>query len=1110
MTISVSKSAIQRNGSSTLWPIMAIADADRFRLEDDFVSQFEGRDPEWGPVGKITYKRTYARPLPGGGTEEWPQTLTRIVNGVYTVQKWHCRNHNLPWSDSKAQRSAQQMFRLMWDFKFLPGGRGLWMMGTPYVEQSGSACLNNCSFTTTANIDKDFSEPFCFLMDFSMLGVGVGGDCRGAGKVIIQRPIQGEDAHVVADSRQGWVELVRRFLDAYVGLSTIPAQVDYSKVRPAGSPVRGFGGTASGPDPLKRLVNEIQRVLDNLIDRPITSEAIVDLFDLIGVCVVAGNIRRSAIIMFGDPDDDAYLNLKNPETSKAEMMTHRWASNNSITASVGMDYAKSSEITQKAGEPGFIWLENARKYGRFGHHLSDNRVMGTNPCVTGDTLVATADGRLAVPIKDLVDAGKDVPVYSVDVTTGEVRIKLGIHPRWTGRKPVYRVTLDDGSSFKATDNHKLLRRDLDKVAVCDLKPGDSLRNFTRFKYPMGLTPGDYWHIVGGRLSKTNAVVTRPEHQLIASYYLGRSLSEDEMVHHKDEDRLNNKPENLEITDPKHHADDHDFKTAFSGDGNPNWCGKANDELIEVGAELASSLGRSFTLDEWKAFAAPKKLPTMLLSESRFDSFRDFAIRCAKRAGVATNRSREGLLMGTFVNKVCEGCSIEFVVPYGKRERCYCSIACHNEHVLAKDEKRIENQRRVMSRKSEKTKQAMIEVYVKLAEMLGREPRKSEWETECKSQGVSRRFHKNTFSGFKELKLAASVNNHKVVSVEYCGEEDVYNITVEDDHNFAIVTNTDYRTKKDLAGQTGIFSAQCGEISLEPAELCNLVESFPARHDSYEDYERTLKYAYLYAKAVSLIPTHNSKTNAVMLRNRRIGVSQSGIVQSFKRHGRRTHFNWCHRGYAYLRRLDDIYSEWLCVRKSIRITTVKPAGTTSLLPGATPGIHYEHSRYYYRTIRVAKTSPLVEEHRRAGYKVEDDMYDQSGNTAVIYFPIEAKFFDRAKHEVSIWEQLENAAQMQQFWSDNSVSVTVSFKESEAKDIVRALELYESRLKTVSFLPLKHEYPQAPYIAISEEEYNKAKRLLREADLSESSHEVTVKYCDGDRCELPVSDDLSDTI
>ena len=605
-------------------PVLNIQDYDKFRLDSQFLNEFDGEEPEWGPVGKFTFKRTYARPISedNSSTEEFWQTLERIVNGVYTVQKWHCRHHNLPWSDSKAQRSAQTMFRLMWDFKFLPGGRGLWMMGTDYVKKHGSASLNNCSFTTTQDIDIDFAEPFCFLMDFSMLGVGVGSDCRGAGKVTIQQPVQGDDVHVVEDSREGWVDLLHRVLQSYVGKATAPVQIDYSKVRPYGELIKGFGGTASGPDPLQHLISEVHRVLKPLIDKPITSEAIVDLFDLIGVCVVAGNVRRSAIIMFGDHNDDSFLNLKNPDLNSAAMKTHRWASNNSIFATVGMDYEKTAAISAKAGEPGYMWLENSRKFGRTGELVNDSRVMGYNPCA--------------------------------------------------------------------------------------------------------------------------------------------------------------------------------------------------------------------------------------------------------------------------------------------------------------------------------------------------------------------------------------------------------------------------------------------EVSLEPAELCNLVELFPSRHASYEEFERTIKCAYLYAKTVSLIPTHNPKTNAVMLRNRRIGLSQSGIIQSFKRHGRRKHFDWCNQGYAYVTKMDRIYSEWLCVRKSIKKTTVKPAGTTSLLPGVTPGIHFEHAEYYFRTVRVASHNPLVEEYRKAGYRVEKDVYDQSKRTSVIYFPVKAQMFDRAKADVSIWEQMENAAHMQKHWSDNSVSITVTFKPEEADDIERVLELYESRLKTVKVI------------------------------------------------------------
>jgi len=108
---------------------------ERFELDPQFLAQYTGRQPDWGPLGYVTYKRTYARPVPGEPerTEEYWETCRRVVEGCYTIQLTHCRNLKLPWDKQKAQRSAQEMFRLMWDFKFLPPGRGLWMMGTDYI-----------------------------------------------------------------------------------------------------------------------------------------------------------------------------------------------------------------------------------------------------------------------------------------------------------------------------------------------------------------------------------------------------------------------------------------------------------------------------------------------------------------------------------------------------------------------------------------------------------------------------------------------------------------------------------------------------------------------------------------------------------------------------------------------------------------------------------------------------------------------------------------------------------------------------------------------------------------------------------------------------------------
>ena len=152
---------------------------------------------------------------------------------------------------------------------------------------------------------------------------------------------------------------------------------------------------------------------------------------------------------------------------------------------------------------------------------------------------------------------------------------------------------------------------------------------------------------------------------------------------------------------------------------------------------------------------------------------------------------------------------------------------------------------------------------------------------------------------------------------------------------------------------------CLEQSLESYELCCLVETFPANHESLEDYKKTLKYAYLYAKTVTLGKTHWSDTNRVMLRNRRIGCSVSGVAQFITKNGMEDLRTWLEDGYTTIQEWDKIYSDWLAVPKSIKTTSVKPSGTVSLLAGATPGLHYPESRFYIRRIRLSKHSELLE-------------------------------------------------------------------------------------------------------------------------------------------------------
>jgi len=349
-----------------------------FKLDDDFVNEFRGKQPDWGPLGYITYKRTYARIIEKEKRkEEFWETIRRVVEGCYSIQKEHCIKLSLPWSDEKAQKSAQIMFKKIWDFKFLPPGRGLWMMGTEFIFRHGSMSLNNCGFASTEDIDRKYSKAFEFVMDALMLGVGVGFDTKGAGKLTIKKPQEGKFEFQIPDSREGWVEALKLILEAYFLGKQVP-KYDFNLVRPAGDPIRGFGGIASGPGPLKQMLEDIKKILEKRIGQKITSVDIVDIMNLVGRCVVAGNVRRSAEIALGDPTDLEFVTCKQDEKA---LYSHRWASNNSVFAVKGLDYSFIANQIAVNGEPGIFWLENAKNYSRMGDKpdFKDKKAAGVNP-----------------------------------------------------------------------------------------------------------------------------------------------------------------------------------------------------------------------------------------------------------------------------------------------------------------------------------------------------------------------------------------------------------------------------------------------------------------------------------------------------------------------------------------------------------------------------------------------------------------------------------------------------------------------------------------------------------------------------------------------------------
>ena len=274
---------------------------DKFTLTDTFLTKYKRKKAPFGfnGLGELVYMRTYSRIKADGKNERWWETVQRVVEGTYNMQKNWIESHQLGWNAWQAQRSAQDMYERIFTMKFLPPGRGLWAMGTPITEQKGLyAALNNCAFVSTKTLKEDYAKPFCFLMDASMLGVGVGFDTKGAEEIIVKGIDDNKTTatYVIPDTREGWVESLRLLLESYFhNLGKV--KFDYSKIRLAGEPISGFGGVASGPDPLLELHEDVRKVLEDNTGEGITITTIVDIMNLIGKCVVAGNVRRTAEIV---------------------------------------------------------------------------------------------------------------------------------------------------------------------------------------------------------------------------------------------------------------------------------------------------------------------------------------------------------------------------------------------------------------------------------------------------------------------------------------------------------------------------------------------------------------------------------------------------------------------------------------------------------------------------------------------------------------------------------------------------------------------------------------------------------------------------------------------
>lgn len=412
---------------------------ERVKLPEEFLAQYRGKQPKWGfdGFGYIVYLRTYARKKPDGTLERWDETVQRVTEGNFRIEAKRLAELGKLTEERLGVMidEMKRFYHLVFNLVLSPPGRGLWMSGTEYAERVGDA-ENNCwgvsmrpqpyGNSKIRPHDGDIEKPRVsfapvFTFDQAMKGGGVGVNVQR--KYVNQIPqVQNrlnltfvcEETHAdidelaalnveeyelfatkdpyfrVPDSREGWAQALQRVIDAhYEGITELI--IDVSDIRPRGAEIKGFGGVASGPSPLVEMLTKVNEILNRRVGDYVTPTEWGDVIQLIGTCVVAGNVRRTALILIGDQNDKEFVESKNyslPQNVEASQW--RWASNNSVDIGMNTDRETLRNMAVNIyynGEPGYTSIELSRNFGRIIDGFQkdiDGEVEVFNPCGNGN------------------------------------------------------------------------------------------------------------------------------------------------------------------------------------------------------------------------------------------------------------------------------------------------------------------------------------------------------------------------------------------------------------------------------------------------------------------------------------------------------------------------------------------------------------------------------------------------------------------------------------------------------------------------------------------------------------------------------------------------------
>lgn len=987
-------------------------------------------------------------------------------------------------------------------------------MAGPALERCNTGAFN-CSYQAIDNLAV-FPEALYLLMQ----GCGVGFstesqyiDCLPRVKKQKGKPPRKLQ---IADSTEGWCDALREGLTAWVGGDDI--DFDYSLVRPEGARLRIKGGRASGPEPLKNLLTFARTTVLKRQGKRLTSRDCHDMMCVLGKAGQLGGVRRASEIGLSDLDDTEIRDAKSGnwwETAPWLDMANNSATYIEKPTAVTFMEEWLALAKSGSGERGIFNRAGVLKQIPKRRKKAD---FGTNPCLTADALVAVADGRGSVSIGELAAEGKDVPVYCYD-DQGNLTIRWMRHPRVTGYdEPVYKINFDNGASLRVTAKHKFRLRRGSYVEAQYLRPGDSLATLTR-------------SLVAGRIMLSCRGGEVHESRLIAGFFAGREVLNDERVHHKNKNPIDNRPVNLEILPERTHLVDHS-----TGDSNANYGGVTNEELLAFGRNLARSLGRRFSTSEWCEFARVSGLP------QRFSGWREktlgnilaFSKRCAELEGLVVHEGVDPRVIRVYkrcldagldaeiisgrayVRKKCEECGDYFTVGQGNRERAYCSLSCSST-ASSRDPKiqaiRRNNQAEFFKRNRELLRDQQLEVYVSLRAQLGRDPMKVEWKAACKKAGISCEMCRkgSPFRLWRDLTTASEAFNHKVVSIEFDGYADVYNGTVDEFHNF-FVGGWEETTSGGMDKVVWVNNLNCGEILLRSGGLCNLSIAVARFDDTPQTLEAKVIAAAIFGTLQCTLTDFKYirphwKTNAE--EERLLGVDINGQMDCpLLRHSAPGRVN-------LLRHLRDVAVktnvEWatrLGINPSAAVTCVKPSGNSAAFFGCSSGLHPRWSRFQVRRARVKRTNPVARLLVDEGVPYATDPFNE---TLLVFdfYPDPAPVGTPTRNDLTALQQFENWLVWKENYTEHNPSATIYVGDDEWLALGAAVYANFDKVGGLTFLPRDGgTYRLAPNEELTEEEYNKQRAnypvihwgKLSRYEMEDMTQQLAEPACAGGQCEL----------